>query len=1002
MEPSDVGSAPPEQKAPAGLPKLPVRPPKKVKPVVPGPSAAAAQPESSTTSSAEASISSGTPSQSEKAAPKPGKSSFMPSLPPRQPMPASGPVLDPDEPPEVQRVRKVIHSIRVSLFRAAHRIGFEHDNGLVKQVLYRLNLAEKIRLNAPTNKRAAAVASREAAQLEQELGPAAPLDFSIKMMLIGLTGQGKTQLVQSLLDSKQQVAVDPFDGTKHVVVTKGTAHGIPLICIDTPGLVPSASESKYNSKVLRQIRSAYQKHKPDLVIFVDRLDASVRSPADLLCLQGISEYLGPEVWLNTIVAFTHAGSPPPCGAKGTPIPFDVYANQKSHFVQQVIRSASGDSRLMNPTTFVESHPNCERDANGQPVLANGMGWRQHMYLLIISAKLLAATDSMLQIQDEASVPLPGSKRHRRMMMQQMMGEGRRTVPLPYLTSSATQFSRPMKYPDHGMIMETRSLISVNEASVLKPGRKRKGKTLRAPLDAKSARDLQHQIAQRLMRMRQFATQKDKVKDSANATLAGSKLTFGTPPVATRRPASNQPPNNYKFKVLEVGDGWMVRPHIEPHGSDSTDCIGGVAIESMSLDNADCIEGVAVDPMGLDNTDCIEGVAIESMGVYHKRADRCRKLGEHTHSIKRNQSAKFPKDPDAGSRKSHSAPSRKKLLFGVPYHNSFNGQFWKDRKAFKGRSEATIYHLYFKDNLTTSLPVHDQASPQSAMGRSEATIYHLYFKDNLTTSLPVHDQASAQSAMGRSEATIYHFHLKDNLTTSLPVLDQTSSQDAMGRSEATIYHDMKGNLTTSLSADAQASAQSGMPMGDMLVNVRADLRRKNTLFGGNKMTMGMLLTRLAVDGVFWRGPVAMGMRLQDSVTGELGKLGIRMDASAAYLSTVPFLSGQNDVELEGSYGMNLESMMELQEVLGTKYSFPITINANKVSYKGNAMHGLAAALQCQPGAKDMLAVRMQANNRNSVGFNVKWMSNGSYTWGLVAMMLPLTTLLLEKLGIIKPE
>ncbi len=45
--------------------------------------------------------------------------------------------LDPDEPEAIQKLRKDIHAIRVSLIRSAQRLGYDHENGLVKQVLYR-------------------------------------------------------------------------------------------------------------------------------------------------------------------------------------------------------------------------------------------------------------------------------------------------------------------------------------------------------------------------------------------------------------------------------------------------------------------------------------------------------------------------------------------------------------------------------------------------------------------------------------------------------------------------------------------------------------------------------------------------------------------------------------------------------------------------------------------------------------------------------------------------
>ena len=59
--------------------------------------------------------------------------------------------------------------------------------------------------------------------------------------------------------------------------------------------------------------------------------------------------------------------------------------------------ASGDERLMNPVAFAESHPACPLNAAGQPVIYNGMPWRQHLMLMVTSAKLLADTEALLQV-----------------------------------------------------------------------------------------------------------------------------------------------------------------------------------------------------------------------------------------------------------------------------------------------------------------------------------------------------------------------------------------------------------------------------------------------------------------------------------------------------------------------------------------------------------------------------------------------------------------------------
>ena len=42
--------------------------------------------------------------------------------------------------------------------------------------------------------------------------------------------------------------------------------------MDTPGLESSANALGYNNKVLHSIKAAQKKHKPDLVLYVDRCD----------------------------------------------------------------------------------------------------------------------------------------------------------------------------------------------------------------------------------------------------------------------------------------------------------------------------------------------------------------------------------------------------------------------------------------------------------------------------------------------------------------------------------------------------------------------------------------------------------------------------------------------------------------------------------------------------------------------------------------------------------
>jgi hypothetical protein len=60
-----------------------------------------------------------------------GASAAGPSLPQR--LPSCG-VIDPEEPEATQKLRMKLHGIRVNLIRVAKRLGYDHENGIVKQV----------------------------------------------------------------------------------------------------------------------------------------------------------------------------------------------------------------------------------------------------------------------------------------------------------------------------------------------------------------------------------------------------------------------------------------------------------------------------------------------------------------------------------------------------------------------------------------------------------------------------------------------------------------------------------------------------------------------------------------------------------------------------------------------------------------------------------------------------------------------------------------------------
>jgi hypothetical protein len=270
---------------------------------------------------------------------------------------------------------------------------------------------------------------------------------------------------------------------------EANVHGIKLRLIDTPGLRPCASDTRYNSSIMVCfcfcVRSAVavpgadlhprppqakakaftKRHPPDIVLYFDRLDAANRADfGDLPLLRTITNTFGAAVWFNAIVVLTHASTAPPDGANGQPMSYETYAAQRSHVVQQTIRQAAGDIRLMvrphcrlalwdpsparfvrssnpcvcapaspaifqNPVSLAENHPNCRTNRTGDRVLPNGQVWKPQLLLLCFASKILTEANALLNLQDSNA---------------RQMGSRQKLPPLPFLLSSLITSRPPRK------------------------------------------------------------------------------------------------------------------------------------------------------------------------------------------------------------------------------------------------------------------------------------------------------------------------------------------------------------------------------------------------------------------------------------------------------------------------------------------------------------------------------------------------------------------------------
>uniref|UniRef100_A0A0D9WCX6 AIG1-type G domain-containing protein n=1 Tax=Leersia perrieri TaxID=77586 RepID=A0A0D9WCX6_9ORYZ len=336
---------------------------------------------------------------------------------------------------EEKKLHDKVELIRVKFLRLVYRLGATPEETVAAQVLYRLSLAEGIRHGRQTNRAFSLDNARKKALLLEAEGKE-ELNFSCNILVLGKTGVGKSATINSIFGEEKSKTSAFGSATNSVREIVGNVDGVQIRIIDTPGLRPNVMDQGSNRKILASVKKYTKRCPPDIVLYVDRLDSLSRDLNDLPLLKTITSVLGSSIWFNAIVALTHAASAPPEGLNGAPMTYEVLMAQRSHIIQQSIRQAAGDMRLMNPVALVENHPSCRRNREGQKVLPNGQSWRHQMLLLCYSSKILSEANSLLKLQD----PNPGK----------LFGFRFRSPPLPFLLSSLLQSrAHPKLSPDQG-------------------------------------------------------------------------------------------------------------------------------------------------------------------------------------------------------------------------------------------------------------------------------------------------------------------------------------------------------------------------------------------------------------------------------------------------------------------------------------------------------------------------------------------------------------------------
>ncbi|PIN14278.1 Small monomeric GTPase [Handroanthus impetiginosus] len=499
-----------------------------------------------------------------------------------------------NEAEEYDETREKLQMIRVKFLRLAHRLGQTPHNVVVAQVLYRLGLAEQ--LHGRSGGRVAAFSFDRASAMAEQLEAAGqePLDFTCTIMVLGKSGVGKSATINSIFD-EVMFGTDAFKlGTKKVQDITGMVHGIKVRVIDTPGLLPSWTDQRQNEKILHSVKRFIKRTPPDIILYLDRLDMQSRDFGDMPLLRTITEIFGPSIWFNAIVVLTHAASAPPEGPNGTPTSYDMFVTQRSHVVQQAIRQAAGDMRLMNPVSLVENHSACRTNRAGQRVLPNGQVWKPHLLLLSFASKILAEANTLLKLQDTP----PGRP----------FAPRTRSPPLPFLLSSLLQSRPEVKLPSEQYdddddaidddLDECSESEEESEYDELPPFKSlTKAQLQELTIEQRKAYYDELEYREKLFMKKQLKEEKKrrkmmkKMQEAAKYLPAeygdngeeeasgGASVPVPMPDLAL--PASFDSDNpTHRYRSLDSSNPWLVRAVLEPNGWDHDIGYDGINVERL--------------------------------------------------------------------------------------------------------------------------------------------------------------------------------------------------------------------------------------------------------------------------------------------------------------------------------------------------------------------------------------------------------------------------------------
>ncbi|KAD6120191.1 hypothetical protein R6Q59_026243 [Mikania micrantha] len=494
---------------------------------------------------------------------------------------------------EERKKLEKLQSIRVKFLRLVHRLGLSPDESVAAQVLYRLALIAGRQTGQAFSLEAA---KRKAMELEADGNT--DLNFFVNILVIGKAGVGKSATINSIF-GEEKTPVGAFQpATGSVKEITGVVGGVTVRVFDTPGLRSSVMQQGFNRSVLSSAKKFTKKNPPDIVLYVDRLDAQTRDLNDIPLLKTITSSLGSAIWRSAIVTFTHGASAPPEGSNGNPLSYEMFVTQRSHVVQQAIGQAVGDLRmmspgLMSPVSLVENHQSCRKNREGQKVLPNGQTWRPQLLMLCYSMKILSEANSLTKSQD----PFDSRK---------LFGFRVRSPPLPYMLSSMLQSrAHPKLSADQGgdggdsdvdlAELTDSDQEDEDEYDQLPPFKPlKKSQLAKLSREQKKAYFDEYDYRVKLLQKKQWKEEVKRMKELKKKGTDGGLSTQSyqeeegegdaPAPVAVTLPDMALPPSfdsdnpAYRFRFLEPTSQFMARPVLDTHGWDHDCGYDGVNVE----------------------------------------------------------------------------------------------------------------------------------------------------------------------------------------------------------------------------------------------------------------------------------------------------------------------------------------------------------------------------------------------------------------------------------------